>query len=123
MQCVKLNRPGPITSADSRLAHMWPLKWRGSLPPAEKKLLCWFFLTPGLRMPSVLLPEFNQDARLLNVIAKEMSLRAGIKDFDIPISELRNSRGDAQLIFFLNRLKKAGLINEQIQEELALAIR
>ena len=49
-----------------------------------------------------------------------MALRAGLKDFDLPVSKLEEFEGEAQVGYFLNELKTNGLLNENITLEMAL---
>jgi amino acid adenylation domain-containing protein len=68
-----------------------------------------------------LLPEFDKDALLLSVIAKEIAMRSGRKDFELSPSELENLEGEAQLKHFLVCVRKAGLVPEGISDEIGLA--
>lgn len=67
------------------------------------------------------LPEFEKDALLLSVIAKEIAMRAGNTDFEISATELEQLDGDAQLSYVLDQLKTAGLVAQDLPEEIALS--
>jgi amino acid adenylation domain-containing protein len=68
-----------------------------------------------------MLPEFDRDALLLSVIAKEIAMRLGKTDFDLSISELEELQGDAQLSYFLDQVKKAGLLTDDIPTDIGLS--
>jgi len=67
-----------------------------------------------------MIPEFETNASLLSIIAKEMSLRAGLKDFDLPVEKLEEFEGEAQMSYFLDELKKNRLLDERVTVEMAM---
>ena len=70
--------------------------------------------------PSILrlLPELDKDALLLSVVSKEVAMRMGKTDFEVSISELEAREGDAQLNFFLEEVRKGGLIPEEFSDDI-----
>jgi thioesterase domain-containing protein/acyl carrier protein len=72
--------------------------------------------------PDVLqrLPEFENDALLLSVIAKEIAMRSGDTSFEISVTEMEQLEGEAQLGYVLDQIKKAGLIPQDLPAEIAL---
>jgi amino acid adenylation domain-containing protein len=68
-----------------------------------------------------LLPEFEKDALLLSVIAKEIAMRSGNTDFEISVSELEQLEGEAQLSSVLAQIKQAGLVPADLPAEIALS--
>ena len=73
--------------------------------------------------PSILrlLPEFDKDALLLNVVAKEVAMRMGKMDFEVSVSELEKREGEEQLSFFLDEVRKGGLITDDIPDDIGMA--
>jgi thioesterase domain-containing protein/acyl carrier protein len=73
--------------------------------------------------PSILrlLPELDKDAVLLNVVAKEVAMRMGRTDFEVSVSELEAREGDAQLSFFLEQVRKGGLLTDAIPDDIGMA--
>ncbi|HEU4934521.1 MAG TPA: AMP-binding protein, partial [Pyrinomonadaceae bacterium] len=73
--------------------------------------------------PSILrlLPEFDKDALLLNVVAKEVAMRMGKTDFEVSVTELEAREGDAQLSFFLEQVRKGGLLTDAISDDVGMA--
>jgi thioesterase domain-containing protein len=73
--------------------------------------------------PSILrlLPDLDKDALLLNVIAKEVAMRMGKMDFEVSVSELEKREGEAQLSFFLEEVRKGGLVTDEITDDIGLA--
>ena len=72
--------------------------------------------------PSILrlLPEFDKDALLLNVISKEVAMRMGKTDFAVSVSELEAREGEAQLSFFLEQVRKGGLVPDEISDDVGM---
>jgi len=73
--------------------------------------------------PSILrlLPELDKDALLLNIVAKEVAMRVGRTDFEVSITELEAREGDAQLNFFLEQVRKGGLVTDEIPDDIGRA--
>jgi thioesterase domain-containing protein len=67
------------------------------------------------------LPEFEKDALLLSVMAKEIAMRSGRTDFEIPVTELEQFEGEAQINYALDQMKKAALIPEDLPTEIAVS--
>ena len=72
--------------------------------------------------PSILrlLPELDKDALLLNVISKEVAMRMGKTDFAVSVSELEAREGEAQLSFFLEQVRKGGLVPDEISDDVGM---
>ena len=73
--------------------------------------------------PAILrvLPEFEKDALLLSVIAKEIAMRSGNTEFEVSATEVEQLKGDAQLTYVLDQMKKAGVVAQDLPEEIALS--
>ncbi|HET6976586.1 MAG TPA: amino acid adenylation domain-containing protein [Pyrinomonadaceae bacterium] len=67
-----------------------------------------------------LLPDLDKDALLLSVVAKEVAMRMGRTDFEVSVSELETREGDAQLSFFLEQVRKGGLVTDDIPDDIGI---
>ena len=68
-----------------------------------------------------LLPEIDKDALLLSIVAKEVAMQMGRTDFELSVSELEELEGDAQLSYFLDQVRKAGLVTVEISDEIGMS--
>ena len=73
--------------------------------------------------PSILrlLPELDKDALLLSIVAKEVAMRTGRTNFEVSVTELEAREGDAQLNFFLEQVRKGGLVTDDIPDDIGRA--